>query len=71
MTQLAHTIAEACALSKIGRTTLYAAIRDGDLKARKLRRRTVILHEDLMFFLKNLPEVGVQAAVTTVAVSEN
>ncbi|WP_167558798.1 helix-turn-helix domain-containing protein [Bradyrhizobium canariense] len=51
--------------------TLYAAIRDGDLKARKFRRRTVILHEDLMIFLKNLPEVGVQTAVTTVEVSKN
>ncbi len=41
MAELAYTIDEVCSLSKFGRTTIYAAIRDGDLKARKFRRRTV------------------------------
>jgi excisionase family DNA binding protein len=58
MAELAYTIDEVCTLSKIGRTTIYAAIRDGDLKARKFRRRTVILHEDLARFLQNLPEIS-------------
>jgi len=57
MAQLAYTIAEACVLSKIGRTTMYAAIKDGQIKARKLRRRTVILHEDLVAFLQSLPMI--------------
>jgi len=70
MAQLAYTISEACALSKIGRTTMYAAIKDGQIKARKLRRRTVILHDDLMAFLQNLPEVGVEAVATALVIRD-
>jgi excisionase family DNA binding protein len=55
--QLAYTIDEVCALSKIGRTTIYAAISDGSLTARKFRRRTVVLHDDLNTFLQNLPPI--------------
>ena len=57
MAQIAYSIQEACVAANIGRTTLYAAIRDGALKARKLRRRTVILHDDLASFLDALPLV--------------
>lgn len=70
MPQLAHTIAEACVLAKIGRTTLYAAIKSGDLKARKFRRRTVILHEELVNFLQSLAEVGGEADVVTAEADE-
>jgi excisionase family DNA binding protein len=70
MPQLAHTIAEACVLAKIGRTTLYAAIKSGDLKARKFRRRTVILHEELVNFLQSLPEVGGEADVVAAEADE-
>jgi hypothetical protein len=62
MTQLAYDIEQAFGLAKIGRTSLYAAIRDGQLKARKFRRRTVILHEDLNAFLKGLPELSTDPA---------
>ena len=34
--QLAYTIDEVCALSKIGRTTIYAAISDGSLATSKM-----------------------------------
>jgi excisionase family DNA binding protein len=65
MAELAYTIDEVCNLSKLGRTTIYAAIRDGDLKARKFRRRTIILHEDLSRFLENLPEVAHELPIQT------
>jgi excisionase family DNA binding protein len=64
MTQLAYDIEQACTLANIGRTSVYAAIRDGQLKARKFRRRTVILHEDLTAFLKELPELRAHPAPT-------
>ena len=44
---LAYSIAEACTLSSVGRTTLYTAIARGDLKTRKVGRRTLITAQDL------------------------
>jgi excisionase family DNA binding protein len=54
----AHSIAECCALTGIGRDTIYGAIRAGKLVARKLGRRTLIMDEDLRCFLKDLPKAG-------------
>ena len=56
--KLALTIEEAVKMSGIGRTTLYAQIRDGHLIARKIGRRTIIMASDLLAFLESLPEVG-------------
>ena len=56
--KLALTIEEAVEMSGIGRTTLYAQIRDGHLIARKIGRRTIIMASDLLAFLESLPEVG-------------
>ena len=52
---LAFTVAGACRLSGLGRTTLYAAMKSGALPARKCGRRTLILAADLETFLGNLP----------------
>jgi hypothetical protein len=54
---LAFGIAEACQKSGLGRTSVYAAIKSGDLIARKWKRRTVVLAEDLAAFLRNLPKL--------------
>ena len=54
---LAYTIAEACAVARIGRTALYEAIRSGDLRARKHGRRTVVVRDDLKKFIESLPAV--------------
>ena len=54
----AHTILEACALTGLGRDTIYTAIRDGHLVARKLGRRTLITDDDLRQFLAGLPRAG-------------
>jgi excisionase family DNA binding protein len=52
---LAHTINDACRVSGLGRTTLYAALKTGALSARKCGRRTLILAADLERFLDGLP----------------
>jgi excisionase family DNA binding protein len=52
---LAYSIAEACARSGIGRTSIYTLIRNGALPARKRGRRTLILAEDLRRCLETLP----------------
>jgi excisionase family DNA binding protein len=54
----AHSIAETCALTGLGRDTVYTAIRDGHLVARKLGRRTLITDDDLRQFLAELPRAG-------------
>jgi excisionase family DNA binding protein len=59
--RIAHSIAEVCAHTGLGRDTIYAAIRAGKLTARKLGRRTLITDDDLRRFLDGLPRVG-QAA---------
>jgi len=55
---LAYSIAEACQLARIGRTTIYAAIKAGDLSARKVGRRTVLLATELTRWLESLPTVS-------------
>jgi excisionase family DNA binding protein len=39
----------------LGRTNLYEAIKSGALIARRYGRRRMVLAEDLMAFLRNLP----------------
>jgi excisionase family DNA binding protein len=51
------TLAEASAVSGIGRTKLYEAISAGSLVARKCGSRTIVLRDDLMRYLNSLPEV--------------
>jgi excisionase family DNA binding protein len=52
----AHSIAECCVLTGIGRDTIYCAIRAGKLVARKLGRRTLVTADDLHRFLEGLPK---------------
>ena len=55
--KLAYTIPEACEVSSLGQTSLYQAIREKRLTARKYGTRTVITREDLAAFLRTLPAV--------------
>lgn len=57
MEQLALTVAEACAAARIGRTTLYEAIKRGDLVAAKYGRKTLIRVSDLRNWLERLPPI--------------
>jgi excisionase family DNA binding protein len=49
------SVAEACAIAGISRSKLYELIAAGDLVARKLGRRRIILRRDLSRFLDALP----------------
>jgi excisionase family DNA binding protein len=57
MDVLAYTISEACASTRTGKTALYAAIHNGELRAVKRGRRTLILVSDLEEWLSRLPSV--------------
>ena len=54
MTQLSLSIQETLAATGLGRSKLYQLINSGELKARKIGKRTIILKDDLDTFLSGL-----------------
>lgn len=58
----AFRIPEVCKTTGLCRTTIYAAIKSGDLTARKYGRCTVVLAVDLEKFLNNLPTTSAPSA---------
>jgi excisionase family DNA binding protein len=54
---LAYSVKDAAEASGIGRTAIFAAIKDGRLPAKKFGRRTLIDAADLKLFLDCLPSV--------------
>jgi excisionase family DNA binding protein len=55
VTREALSIAEVCAATALGRTTIYEAIAAGNLKILKLGKRTLVLPQELREFLMALP----------------
>jgi hypothetical protein len=51
----AYRISEVCRATGLGRTTIYSAIKSRARIARRYRRCTIVLAEDLATFLRNLP----------------
>jgi excisionase family DNA binding protein len=51
------TIAEVCAVARVGRSTLYKAISAGNLRAMKIGRRTYIRAADLNRWLEGMPSL--------------
>ena len=51
----AYRIRDVCRVTGLGRTTVYEAIKSGALIARRYGRCTIVLAEDLVVFLRNLP----------------
>jgi excisionase family DNA binding protein len=54
----ALSVAEICAQTGIGRDSVYAAIRSGQLVAHRLGRRMIVTPKDLERFLTSLPRAG-------------
>jgi len=52
---IAVTIPDAVKASGMSRTSIYEALKRGDLTARKAGRRTLISFSDLEAYLANLP----------------
>lgn len=59
---IAVSIAEACRMSGLGRTTIFAEIKVGRLRAVKAGGRTLIRLTDLRNYLDSLPTAGTKAA---------
>jgi excisionase family DNA binding protein len=51
------SLAEACAIARIGRTTLYKAIRRNELRVIKVGRRTLVHRFDLHEWLRSAPAI--------------
>jgi excisionase family DNA binding protein len=57
MNALAYTIAEACTITRTGKTALYQAIKTGELRAVKRGRRTLLLPNDLEKWIAKFPTI--------------
>lgn len=55
-TPIAVTIPDAVRMSGMSRTSIYEALKRGDITARKAGRRTLISFADLQAYLASLPE---------------
>jgi len=53
----AHSIEQVCEKSQVSRSTIYRAIKAGELRAVKRGRRTLVLGQNLKQWLENLPAV--------------
>ena len=58
---LAYSIDGYCKRSGLGRSFVYAAIKAGELQARKAGRRTLILRADGERYLRSLPSIETTA----------
>jgi len=58
---IAVTIPDAVKASGLSRSSIYEALKRGDLSARKAGRRTLISFADLETYLANLPHYKVGA----------
>jgi excisionase family DNA binding protein len=56
------SVVEAARAAGVGRSTLYGALAKGELQARKLGTRTIILEADLRVWLASLPAMKPTAA---------
>lgn len=61
MSNIAMTIAEAVKASGLSRTSIYGALKRGDLTAMKAGRRTLIRHAELTAYLDRLPAYRAEA----------
>jgi excisionase family DNA binding protein len=60
---LVYTMAELAVATGLGRSSLYAAIKSGQLTARKAGRRTIVLRADLDDFLRALPTISTAGVI--------
>ena len=59
---IALKISEACAEARVSRTSLYEAIKFGELRALKRGKSTLILRNDLVRWIEGLPAIQVKTS---------
>jgi excisionase family DNA binding protein len=66
MNRKAFSPAEAATIAGVGRTMIFAEIKQRRLIARKCGRRTLILEDDLLTWLHTLPSVQSEVALGSI-----
>jgi len=61
-THLSYTIAESVNATGVSRSSIYRALKAGELQARKRGRRTLIMADELRRWLTNLPALDTSDA---------
>jgi excisionase family DNA binding protein len=56
--KVAYDVTETARLLSIGRTSLYARVKAGELRATKLGRKTLFLASDIVAFVEHLQVEG-------------
>ena len=56
--KLSVTINQACNMTGLGRSTIYRLFEEGQLKKRKVGKRTLILIKDLEAYVNSLTEAA-------------
>jgi excisionase family DNA binding protein len=54
------SVAEACAIAHMGRSSFYELLKSGALTARKRGSRTCVLASELQRFIEALPQIDVK-----------
>jgi len=57
--RISYTINEVAEITTLGRPLIYAEIKRGKLRARKVGRRTIVIAHDLREYLNSLPQCSV------------
>jgi hypothetical protein len=58
MDRIAYSLPEAARLAGISRTRLFEAARKKELTIRKAGRSSLVMHDDLLTWIKSLPVKG-------------
>ena len=58
---IAFSIKDAVSASPVSRSEIYRALQRGDLRAKKIGKRTIILRDDLAAFFAALPDYAAAA----------
>lgn len=56
MSEQLHTINDACAALRVGRTYLYGLINEGQIKVLKIGRKSLVPQSSIDGFIASLPE---------------
>lgn len=59
--QIAFSITDAAWSGTVSRSEIYRALQRGELRAKKLGKRTIILRDDFAAYLAALPDYSVAA----------
>jgi Helix-turn-helix domain len=60
LAKIAYRVPEAALTSGLSRSSLYIWMKRGDLQYKKCGNRTLILHDDLVAFMKSLPSFSIK-----------